>query len=55
MKARDRGVGKKLIEHIEYELRTGGCKVLISDVWKGAESYYRSLEWTEPDVVLLGK
>jgi predicted N-acetyltransferase YhbS len=52
---RNIGVGKKLIRHIENELRTRGCKVLISDVWKGAESFYRSLGWTEPDVVLLRK
>ncbi|MGD8890194.1 MAG: GNAT family N-acetyltransferase, partial [Desulfobacterales bacterium] len=54
--ARNIGVDKKLIRHIENELRTRrGCKVLISDVWRGAESVYRSLGWTEPDVVLLRK
>lgn len=53
--ARDRGVGKQLLRHVENELRTRGCTVLISDVWKGAERFYKSLGWTEPDVILLRK
>jgi predicted N-acetyltransferase YhbS len=53
--ARDRGIGKQLVRHIENELRARGCTVLISDVWKGAERFYKSLGWTEPGAVLLRK
>jgi len=30
--ARDKGIGKRLVQHIEDELKSRGCKVLISDV-----------------------
>ena len=53
--ARSRGIGRALVEHIQDELRRRGCPVLISDVWKDAEGFYRSLGWSEPDVVLLRK
>jgi len=50
---RDRGIGKCLVEHIQAEVARPGCRVLIADVWRGAEPSYRSLGWEPPDVVLL--
>jgi predicted N-acetyltransferase YhbS len=51
--ARGRGIGRQLVRQVEQELAARGCAVLISDVWKGAEKFYRALGWTSPDVVLL--
>lgn len=51
--ARGRGIGTQLVRRAERELATRGCAVLISDVWKDAERFYRALGWTSPDVVLL--
>jgi N-acetylglutamate synthase-like GNAT family acetyltransferase len=53
--ARNKGIGKKLIQHIENELTARGCNTLISDVWKNAVGFYKSLGWSEPDEVLLRK
>jgi GNAT superfamily N-acetyltransferase len=54
-KARNKGIGRKLIQHIENELVSRGCHVIISDVWKNSVGFYKSLGWSEPDVVLLRK
>lgn len=51
--ARGRGIGRQLVRQVEQELAARGCAVLIADVWKGAERFYRALGWTSPDVVLL--
>jgi ribosomal protein S18 acetylase RimI-like enzyme len=51
--ARGRGIGRQLVRHVEQELAARGCAVLISDVWRGAEGFYRALGWTSPDVILL--
>jgi len=51
--ARDRGIGRSLVERIQAELARRGCRVLIADVWHEAEPFYRSLGWEPPDVVLL--
>ena len=51
--ARGRGIGKKLIGRIQDVLILRGCRILIGDVWHGAEPFYRSLGWEPPDVVLL--
>ncbi len=51
--ARGRGIGKQLVRQVEKELADRGCTVLISDVWKDAEEFYRALGWTSPGVVLL--
>lgn len=51
--ARGEGVGKQLVQRAEGELAARGCAVLISDVWKEAEAFYRTLGWTPPDAVLL--
>jgi len=53
--SRCRGIGRRLVEHVERELKSRDCTVLISDVWRGAETFYRSLGWSKPDVVLLRK
>jgi len=53
--ARGRGVGQRLVEHVEDRLRKRKCPVLFSDVWKEAEGFYRSLGWSAPDVILLRK
>lgn len=52
-KARGRGIGRQLVRQVERELAARGCVVLISDVWKGAEGFYRALGWASPDVILL--
>ena len=51
--ARGRGIGKQLVRQVERELAARGCAVLISDVWQGAEGFYRALGWSSPDVILL--
>ncbi len=53
--ARGKGLGHNPVEHIQNILRDRKCPVLFSDVWKGAEKFYRSLGWSNPDVVLLRK
>ena len=53
--ARSQGIGKQLVEHIQTELTKRGCAGLISDVWKDAEGFYKSLGWKEPGVKLLCK
>ncbi len=53
--ARNKGIGSVLIQHIEKELLSRGCNVLMSDVWKDAVEFYKSVGWSEPDVVLLRK
>ncbi len=52
---RKKGTGRQLVHRIEEELCKRGCSVLISDVWRSAEPFYRSLGWSEPDVILLRK
>ena len=52
---RRKRIGKRLVQHIEQELTKKGRAVLISDVWRGAEGFFRILGWSEPDVILLRK
>jgi ribosomal-protein-alanine N-acetyltransferase len=52
---RRRGIGRHLVNRVGEELRARRCTVLISDVWKGAEAFYLSLGWSEPEVRLLRK
>jgi predicted N-acetyltransferase YhbS len=54
-KARTRGIGTRLVQKVEQELRSRGCAILISDVWRDAVGFYRALGWSEPDVTLLRK
>jgi ribosomal protein S18 acetylase RimI-like enzyme len=49
------GVGSQLLSELERQLTERGCRIVIADVWRGAEQFYRSRGWTAPDVVLLRK
>lgn len=53
--ARGRGIGARLLAEIERQLSALGCTVVIADVWRDAEDFYRSQGWTPPAVVLLRK
>ncbi len=52
---RGQGIGKQMLGHVEGILRERGCELVISDVWKSAEAYYRKEGWKEPQAVLLVK
>ena len=52
---RRQGIGRQLVHRVEKELRSRGCTVLISDVWRGAEAFFRSIGWSEPEARLLRK
>jgi len=52
---RNRGIGKKLLQYVENVLREQGCELIIADVWKSAEPFYRKLGWGKPQAVLLRK
>src|SRR5262249_28045308 len=49
------GVGARLFAELERRLAARGCAVVIADVWRDAEDFYRSQGWTPPAVVLLRK
>jgi predicted N-acetyltransferase YhbS len=51
--ARGQGIGRRLVQHVEQILKSRGCTIFIADVWRDAESFYRSLGWSPPDVILL--
>ena len=53
--ARRRGIGKQLVQRVQDELLQRKCPILFSDVWRTAEMFYRSLGWSEPNVILLRK
>jgi GNAT superfamily N-acetyltransferase len=50
-----RGVGAQLLAEIEQRMSERGCAVMIADVWRDAEAFYRSHAWTPPPVALLRK
>lgn len=50
-----RGIGALLLSEIEGRLFDRGCRVVIADVWRNAEGFYRTQGWTPPEVVLLRK
>ena len=52
---RGQGIGAELLCAVESALAALGCAVVISDVWRDAEGFYRRLGWSDPDVVLLRK
>jgi predicted N-acetyltransferase YhbS len=54
-KARGKEIGKKLVELVQDKLTEAGCSVVVADVWRDAESFYRKLGWEQPDVILLRK
>ena len=49
------GIGGRLLSEIERRLAERGCHTVIADVWREAETFYRSHGWTPPPVVLLRK
>ncbi len=51
--ARHRGIGTCLVQAVEQALRGKDRRVLIADIWRDAEPFYRSLGWEPPDVLLL--
>jgi GNAT superfamily N-acetyltransferase len=52
---RGQGIGRQLVAHLESELASRGCAILISDVWKDVRGFYESMGWSPPDAVLLRK
>lgn len=50
---RRRGIGRELLIHIADTLKQRECELIVSDVWKSAEPFYRRLGWQAPDAVLL--
>jgi ribosomal protein S18 acetylase RimI-like enzyme len=52
---RSRGIGKDLLQYLENVLKERRCELIIADVWKSAEPFYRKLGWGEPRAVLLRK
>lgn len=54
-KMQGKGIGRKLLRMVESKLQERGCKVLISDVWKNSEMFYKKLGWSRPGVTLLRK
>ena len=53
--ARNRGIGKHLVQQVEQKLAARGCNILISDVWEDSVRFYKLLGWSEPDIMLLRK
>jgi predicted N-acetyltransferase YhbS len=47
------GIGTELVQAVEKALRGRHQRVLIADVWREPEGFYRSLGWDPPDAVLL--
>src|SRR5262245_1040908 len=53
--SRGRGIGARLLAELERKLSARGCAVVIADVWRDAEEFYRSQGWTPPAAILLRK
>jgi ribosomal protein S18 acetylase RimI-like enzyme len=53
--AQRRGIGSDLLSQVEGRMVERGCAVIVSDVWRDAEGFYRARGWTPPSVVLLRK
>lgn len=50
---RRQGIGTRLLEAVEKGLCSRGQQILIADVWRDAEPFYKSLGWRSPDSILL--
>jgi ribosomal protein S18 acetylase RimI-like enzyme len=50
-----RGIGARLLAEVERRLADRGCAVIVADVWRDAERFYRSQGWAPPSVILLRK
>lgn len=48
-------IGQQLLARVEQALIERGCSLIIADVWKEAEGFYRRCGWSPPDVILLRK
>lgn len=55
IRVRRQGIGTHLLQAVEEALRSRHQGVLIADVWRDSEPFYRSQGWQAPDVVLLRK
>lgn len=53
--AQGAGIGGRLLSEIERRLIQRGCAIVIADVWRDSEAFYRSRGWTPPAVTLLRK
>ena len=53
--ARFKGIGKKLIKHVEDILRSNNCELIIADALESAVPFYKKLGWEEPNAILLRK
>ncbi len=53
--SRRKGIGSQLLSEAERRLAARGCSLIVGDVWRDAEPFYRSHGWTPPSVVLLRK
>jgi ribosomal protein S18 acetylase RimI-like enzyme len=40
--ARGRGVGSQLLSEVERRLAVRGCALVIADIWRDAETFYRA-------------
>ena len=47
------GIGTRLVHAVEEALERRSQRVLVADVWRDAEPFYRSLGWDAPDAILL--
>ena len=54
-KMRHHGIGEQLLKYVEDILRKRGCELIVSDVWKSAENFYKKNGWDYPEAVLLRK
>jgi ribosomal protein S18 acetylase RimI-like enzyme len=50
-----RGIGARLLGEVERRIAERGCAVIVADVWRDAESFYRTQGWAPPSVILLRK
>jgi len=54
-KMRNQGIGEKLLKNVEDVLKKRGCELIIADIWKSVEPFYRKLGWEAPQAVLMRK
>ncbi len=56
LKARRKGIGRHLVQHVQEELTKRGCHLVMADIWHEAGLFYDSLGW-EPvsNLVILRK
>ncbi len=49
------GIGARLLAEVERRLADRGCGIVIADVWRDAEPFYRARGWAPPSVTFLRK